>query len=202
MLIVEGRKTILSSTIIEDLLQELPEEPIAYFYFDFNDSTKQYTDKMLRSLTNQLFSDCQPIPEPVVSLFKSCQDGDRQPRTQDLLRLLSTLICSSDRTFIVLDALDECEDREELIDSIMEIVAWVPGRLNLIMTSREIKDLATLIDSKLGQQSRTFIQNERVDDDIRSYVHSKLQNSRHFERWQPAVRTETEQKLAGRSDGM
>ena len=197
-------KTVLSSTVLEHILQEGSNKHAAYFYFDFNDSTKQYHDKMLRSLIMQLSSNHQSIPEPLLSFFKSCQDGAKPPQTKDLETLLKALIDLYEKTFIVLDGLDECEDRQELLNFIESAIGWKSQKLNVIMTSRKLKDFEDLFDAEMEERSRLSIQNENVDEDIRSYVHGKLQNDRKFKRWQgqPKVRQEIETKLMEKSDGM
>src|SRR5271163_1940880 len=43
-------KTILSSTIIEDLGKTLWCQPLLYFYFNFSDTDKQTLESMVRSL--------------------------------------------------------------------------------------------------------------------------------------------------------
>ncbi|EDU50673.1 vegetative incompatibility protein HET-E-1 [Pyrenophora tritici-repentis Pt-1C-BFP] len=58
-------KTILSSTIIEHLLQHCYDDTsmvTAYFYFDFNDTQKQDPKLMLRSLLYQLLQSSVVIP--------------------------------------------------------------------------------------------------------------------------------------------
>jgi hypothetical protein len=57
-------KTILSSTIIEDVLYHYhdPTMAVIYFYFDFNDVEKQQYEKMLRSLITQLSLQCTSTP--------------------------------------------------------------------------------------------------------------------------------------------
>ena len=190
--------------MLEHILQEGPNNSAAYFFFDFNDGTKQYLDKMLRSLIVQLFSNHQSIPEPLISLFMSCQSGARPPQTKDLEALLKALIDLYDKTFIVLDALDECEDRQELLNFIENAIGWKSQKLNMIMTSRKLKDFEDFFDAELDERSRLSIQNAEVDEDIRSYVRGKLQNDRRFKRWrgQPKVREEIETRLMEKSDGM
>ena len=190
--------------MLEHVLQEGSNKNVAYFYFDFNDSTKQYHDQMLRSLIIQLFSNHQSIPEPLLFLFKSCQNGAKPPPTKDLEALLKALIDLYEKTFIVLDALDECEDRQELLNFIDSAIAWTSRKLNLIMTSRKLKEFEDFFDAEMEERSRLSIQNEKVDEDIRSYVHAKLQSDRKFKRWrgQPKVREEIETKLMEKSGGM
>lgn len=197
-------KTVLSSTLVENLLREEPNITIAYFYFDFNETAKQYHEKMLRSLVSQLSFKHQSIPKPLNSLFESCQNGAKPPQAKDLETLLKTLIESSEKTFIVLDALDECEDRQELLKFIGMTLAWGSEKLNVIMTSRRLKDIDDFFEDELKEENRLSIQNKQVDEDIRSYVHGKLQSGRRFKRWQrfPEVQKEIETKLMDKSDGM
>ena len=197
-------KTVLSSTVLEHILQDIPNSNAAYFYFDFNDSTKQYHDKMLRSLIKQLSFNHQSIPEPLLSLFESCQDGAKPPQTKDLETLLKALIDLYEKTFIVLDALDECEDRQELLNFVESAIRWRSQKLNIVMTSRKLKVFEDLFDAEIEEWSRLSIQNEKVDQDIRSYVHGKLQNDRRFKRWrgQPKVKEEIVTRMVEKSDGM
>ena len=159
---------------------------------------------MLRSLIMQLFSNHQFISEPLASLFKSCQNGEKQPQMEDLETLLKALIESSKKIYIVLDALDECERREELLDFLEKAMEWKSEKLNLLMTGRRLKEFEDFFDGELDERSRLSIQNEEVDEDIRSYIHGKLQSDRRFKRWQrqPEVQEEIESKLMKKSDGM
>lgn len=197
-------KTVLSATVVENLLQEGPNIAAAYYYFDFNEAAKQDHNKMLRSLVLQLFSKHGSIPEPLASLFKSCQDGAKPSQTQDLEKLFKAFIESSEKTFIVLDALDECEDRQELLDFIETAIAWGLENLNVIVTSRKLKEFDDFFGDQLQGKNRLSIQNQRVDVDIHSFVHGKLQNDRRFRRWQrhPKVQEEIETRLMEKSGGM
>ena len=197
-------KTVLSSTVLEHILQEEVNNNAAYFYFDFNDSTKQYQDKMLRSLVVQLSFSHQSIPDPLLSLFNSCQSGAKPPQTKNLETLLKALIDLHEKTFIILDALDECEDRQELLNFIENVIEWKSQKLNVLVTSRKLKEFEDFFDAEIEGQSRLSIQNEQVDEDIRLYVHGKLQNDRRFKRWrsQPKVQEEIVTVMMEKSDGM
>ncbi len=197
-------KTVLSSTVIETLSQEKSNSAVVYFYFDFNDSTKQHVDNMLRSLVLQLLTSFDSIPGPMDSLFKACQEGAKPPQINDLERVFEALVDSNDRTFVVLDALDECESRQELLDFLTSAIERKDSGLSMIMTSRRLRDFDNFFDDYLGDQSKVSIQNESVDDDIRSYVHGRLLHDRRFRRWQkqPRVQEEIESRLMEKSEGM
>ena len=86
----------------------------------------------------------------------------------------------------------------------MSAIGWKSQKLNIVMTSRKLKDFEDLFDAEIEERNRLSIQNEKVDEDIRSYVHGMLQNDRRFKRWrgQPKVLGERETKLIEKSDGM
>lgn len=200
----ESGKTVLSSTIIERLSQEKSNSAVAYFFFDFNDSAKQHVDNMLHSLVLQIISSSESIPNAIDSLFKSCQDGARSPQTDDLVRMFEALVVSKMKIVVVLDALDECEDREDLLLFLESAIGRRANGLSMILTSRRLREFDDLFDDNLGEQSKISIQNEEVDNDIRSYIHGRLSHDRRFKRWQkqPSVQEEIERRLMEKSEGM
>ena len=197
-------KTILSSTIIEKLSQETSNCAVAYFYFDFNQGTQQYVINMLCSLVQQLLSRFESIPEPIDSLFKACQEGAKPPQINQLERVFKALVDSNERTFVVLDALDECESRDELLEFLEIAIKRKADGLSIIMTSRKLREFDDFFSSYLSDQSRISIQNEKVDEDILSYVRGRLLHDRKFKRWQkqPRVQEEIQNRLMEKSDGM
>lgn len=197
-------KTVLSSTIIEKLSQETSNCATAYFYFDFNDSTKQNVDNMLRSLVLQLLSGFESIPGSIVSLFKACGDGAKSPQINDLKSVFQALVDSNKRTFVVVDALDECESRQELLNFLESAIERKADGLSMVVTSRRLKEFDDFFHDHLPDQSKLSIQNERVDDDIRSYIHGRLSHDRRFRRWQkqPRVQEDIESRLMKKSGGM
>jgi Cdc6-like AAA superfamily ATPase len=132
-------KTILSSTIIEHLVQHCHDDTTvvtAYFYFDFSDTQKQDPELMLRSLLCQSLQRSVVIPKGVDALFSACENGHRQPSLHALLELKPQAMQQFTHAYIVLDALDECTQRQELMDVLETVAAWQLGNVHLLMTSR------------------------------------------------------------------
>ncbi len=92
-----------------------------YFYFDFNDVEKQEQEKMIRSLILQLSSQCESTSQGLEALHSSCMNDERQPMHDKLLATLHQMMKSFEKTFVILDALDECSKRRELLEDIEEI---------------------------------------------------------------------------------
>jgi uncharacterized protein YdaU (DUF1376 family) len=143
-------KTILSSTIIGTLLQHCRNDHsmvTAYFYFDFNDIQKQDPESMLRSLLCQLLQRSVAIPSGLDALFSSCKNGQRQLSLHALLEVTQEMFQEFTHVYIVLDALDECTQRLELMDVLTTVARWQLHNLHLLMTSRKERDIENSLES-------------------------------------------------------
>jgi hypothetical protein len=200
-------KTILSSTIIEDVLYYCSNDPVmvvVYFFFDFNDIEKQKYEKMIRSLITQLSLRCASMPRVLAALFSSCMNGEQQPTSDTLLTTLQQMTQEFNEIFVILDALDECKERQELLEDIDKIAGWRKGKLHILVTSRREKDIEESLDILANDQRKVCIQSALVNDDIRAYVQKRLQSDQNLKRWRnkPDVQEEIKMQLMGKADGM
>jgi|SRR5450432_713150 len=200
-------KTVLASSIIEELLQSYHPDSfraVIYFYFDFNDTEKQLHEKMLRSLVTQLSIRLGSIPSALEQFFSSCQDGERQPPVDGLLETLRSIIEEFDEIFVVLDALDECRERQELLGDIEKVVAWENPKSHIIVTSRREKDIEERMEAFVKNEEKIPIQNALVDEDIRAYVSGRLQTDWQLKRYRkrPEIQQEIQRTLMNKADGM
>ncbi|KAI1528603.1 vegetative incompatibility protein HET-E-1, partial [Pyrenophora tritici-repentis] len=156
-------KTILSSTIIEHLLQHCHDDTsivTAYFYFDFNDTQKQDPELMLRSLLCQFLQRSVVIPKGVDALFLSCENGKRQPSLHALLEVTREAAQEFAHVYVVLDALDECTQRSELMDMLDTVAGWQLNKLHLLMTSRKERDIETSLESYVREEDAVCLQRD------------------------------------------
>ncbi|SLM38552.1 P-loop containing nucleoside triphosphate hydrolase, partial [Lasallia pustulata] len=200
-------KTVLSSTIINAVLQEpqsKSEIAVAYFYFDFNNVQKQKSDKMIRSLITQLSRQSKKKLNKLEALFSFCNNGERQPDVEGLLIVLKEVVEGFDETYIVLDALDECSDREELLERMGEIQGWKLRQLRMLVTSRWLIDIKESLEPLTEPRGKICVQSSLVDADILTYVRGRLQNDRALKRWRgmPQVQEEIETTLKEKANGM
>ncbi|KAI2483800.1 RNA helicase domain containing protein [Pyrenophora tritici-repentis] len=166
-------KTILSSTIIEHLLQHCHDNTsmvTVYFYFDFNDTQKQDPELMLHSLLCQLVQRSVVIPKGVDALFSSCENGKRQPSLHALLQVTREVAQEFTHVYVVLDALDECTQRSELMDMLETIAEWQLDNLHLLMTSRKERDIESSLEEYIKDKDAVCLQRDVVDKDIQRYV--------------------------------
>ena len=177
---------------------------VTYFYFDFTDVEKQRHDNMIRSLITQLSLRCTGAPGALAALFSSCMDGERQPTSDALLTTLQQMIGEFKEVFVILDALDECKERQELLEDINEIAGWKSEKLHILATSRREKDIEESLSLLVSDKRKVCFQDEPVNDDIRAYIQKRLQTDQNLKRWRnkPEVQQEIETKLMDKADGM
>ena len=139
-----------------------------------------------------------------MALFSSCMNGERRPTSDALLTTLQQMIQEFNEIFLILDALDECKERQELLEDINRITRWKIGKSHILATSRREKDIEESLGSLVNDHKRVCIQSALVNDDIRTYVQKRLQSDQNLKRWRnkPEVQQEIETKLMGKADGM
>ncbi|KJK73800.1 hypothetical protein H634G_10906 [Metarhizium anisopliae BRIP 53293] len=201
-------KTILSSTIIEDLERTSP-QCLLYFYFDFNDTHKQTLDSMVRSLMSQLYSKGGDPLKELDSLYSSFQDGRRQPPGESLCKTFLRMVEQIKDVWIILDALDECLTRggpstEGLLLWIRDLLTSEQRNVHLLVTSRPEQDINSVVSEFADQKHIVPIQSDLIANDIHSYVHTRVRQREGLKRWrsQPAIQDEIESRLMEQADGM
>ncbi|KAL4961575.1 uncharacterized protein BDV14DRAFT_203609 [Aspergillus stella-maris] len=178
-------KTTLSSTIIDHLQERCyidgnSRKALTYFYFDFNDAKRQSADDMMRGIISQFVSQTNEISAFVDALFAS--KSGQLATFDELVQLLQQLVSAFDDVFLVLDALDECENKDRLWKALQRINAN-NGRLHLLITSRS-NDEAEMGFNRLKLGTKIILHGTNVDNDIRSYVQERLRSDPKLRRWQ------------------
>jgi hypothetical protein len=188
---------------LQSILEEQKSKPdiqIAYFYFDFNDAQKQSSNKALRSLLFQFALQNADIRTALQDLYRNCGEGQQQPLDSMVRSLLQRAVHGPYSKYIVIDALDECTDREALLDFIYLIESSKIPDLHMLISSRremDIEDvLATVADYIVKFQSAL------VDKDIGNYVKDRLATDRKLKRWPVSVRDEIAGTMQKKADGM
>ncbi|KAH7086508.1 ankyrin repeat-containing domain protein [Paraphoma chrysanthemicola] len=202
-------KTVLSSTIVEDLQKTSPRLNILYFYFDFSDPTKQTLENMVRSFVNQLDRMHEKTPEQLASLFSSCEQTGCQPRLESLCQILFQVMDSLEDIYVVIDALDECQTRrgpysEGLLSWIMKLFGSGSRNVHFLATSRPEHDIETKLNDLTTIENIILIHGKFLDNDIHDYVRTRIRVGDGLKRWRrhTAVQEEIESALMQKANGM
>lgn len=202
-------KTILSSAIVEDLEEKDASQKPLYFYFDFNNTSKQSFEKAVRSLITQLYGKRGDVRRHLDLLYSSCEDGIRQPSIDQLRNTFQDMVQVAGEVWIILDALDECQTRvghsaEGLLSWIESIRSSQQTNFHILATSRPEQEIQSTIKKWAREQDIIPIQSDLVAEDIRAYVHTKVREHDDLSRWQsrPDVQDQIESALTQKAHGM
>lgn len=159
---------------------------------------------MIRSLLIQLSLRFMTLPQALESLFETCMSGMQQPTVDALMKTLYLLVQEFDQTFIILDALDECKDRRDLLQTIGKIHGWQPQGIHTLLTSRQEMDIEHSLGPFISQENKICLQSGFVDEDIRTYIRDRLKTDQGLKRWQNyvEVQKEIEMTLMSKAGGM
>lgn len=200
----------LSSTVIEYLENSYGDDPrvaLGYFYFSFDDSKKQDTVAMLRSLIKQLCLQRRDIPESVKNLMTKYKDMDRDPTVAILERTATATMEDFEATFIVIDALDECptDRRKMLLNSLCRILNSISDNVHLLCTSRKERDIEDAFDYLWAEPSKAAVDlslhKQEVDADIGLHINQELSDWT-YKRWPAEIKAEVTAALIDKADGM
>ena len=109
------------------------------------------------------------------------------------------MLQANSSTYIIIDALDECVEREDLLSLVRQIVDW-KGGVHLLATSRKEKDIDG--DVSVCTMHQKDVQNEDVDADIRLHVRKQIQHDPKLAAWPLQIQQEIEQTLGSGANGM
>ena len=154
----------------------------------------------IRSVVLQFAAQCSHLPDLLQLAHSQSQSEQKQPTVNDMTTVLRQMLKSFSTTYILLDALDECTDREDFLHFIEVLMSWNISSLHMLATSRKENDIATSLDPLVTSQ--LCIQNELVDADIRVLVLERLSNDTKLKRWPVSVQKEIESTLMKGANGM
>jgi hypothetical protein len=173
---------------------------VSYFYFDFNDAAKQSSRKAIRSLLFQTALQVNDTFDDLERLYHKCSSGQQQPAEDTIQSLFKDAMVRPGVKYIILDALDECTDREGLLLFIQELAASKLRDLHILATSRREKDiedeLSPVADHNINIQSAI------VDEDIRVYIRDRMATDAKLKKWPVSVQNEIMTVLMEKAGGM
>jgi len=175
VLSLTGGDAIYSSVVVDYLCNHAIDQGVAVacFYYDFASREAQSPTNMLGSLLSQLLSGQEAIPEAIRNEFMGQKKllGGRRVRFQDIVKMFPA-VSSLRRTFICIDALDECipEHQVEVLGALGQILQRSP-KTRIFMTGRS--HVRGVVERELGGGAISVSIKPR-DGDIVTYLRARL----------------------------
>lgn len=158
---------MLTSFIVRDLSGKT-QGGVLYFFCKAGDTDKRLPVHVLRTLLWQLLQ----LDKSMYSLLEQIYRNSGRPTAESYVEVCQALRHILSRTtkwplFIVVDALDECEEADQLVEALRSSVIASAGPLNLIFTSRDDFEVRRVLDFC---QSEIAIHPDLVWRPIHDYV--------------------------------
>jgi Cdc6-like AAA superfamily ATPase len=162
-------KTIAASIVVDHLQRKFQDEAgigIAYLYCNFQQQQEQNPKDLLLSLLKQLSQ--SSIPETVITLYRCHKTKGTRPSFDEISNILHTVVAGYSRTFIIVDALDECRISDRVRDEFMLKIFSLQARANanIFATSRPIPDITAAFEKR----GDTILKISASHEDLQRYL--------------------------------
>ena len=171
----------------------------AYFFFDGRDGQTglRTVESLIRSLIGQISTSYKGLPATLTKLYHSCLDGDSQPSVKSLQDALFLILEAFSDVYIILDALDECAEREDLLKWITEMISWRKGKLHLLATTRPEDDISKHL--RFLDPNHVCVKSDLVACDVARYIDHVLETEKL---WTNEVKATIKSTLLENTKGM
>ncbi|KAM6514156.1 hypothetical protein FALCPG4_015315 [Fusarium falciforme] len=196
-------KTIITSIVVQDLVTRSRDDndtAIAYIYLDYLRRHEQKVEDLLTDILKQLSDYQSSMPSELDELHKKHTGIGRRtrPSFQEISNVLQCVTALYPRTFIVIDALDECDDsdgsRSRLLHELKD--PQQKSGAKLFATSRHIPDIAAEF------QGCATLEIRAADQDILAYLEGRALELPKCASRSPSLKEEIKQGILRAADGM
>ena len=194
-------KTICSAIVINDLHVRFGSEAsvgIAYLYCNFRRQQEQKPDNLLASLLKHLVQKSPSIPASLLQLYEQRQNSSQRLGFDEISEILRSLIQIFSKTYIVVDALDECHvsqgDRHRFLTELFSLQQEL--NVKLLVTSRDIPEIKNYFSKSLVLEIRAS------EDDVWKYLNSQVSRLPSFVSNSIPLQQEITRQITSAVDGM
>lgn len=158
---------------------------------------------MFGSLVAQLAAQTEDVPNAIRELYERKLDQKRgiveKLYLEDLAPLLPVIAGEFDRSYVIVDGLDECSNRQILLDTLVKLDAPSNNpKLHLMFTSRRELD----IERTFKQGSALCIQNAEVACDVELHVKSEIERRTKLKKLPDQWKSRIVQEMVNGAEGM
>jgi hypothetical protein len=153
----------------------------------------------MAGIWRQLASDDGALTTEARSLYRRHANKGTRPPLTDVLKVLCSQIKLYSKIYIVIDALDELPEDQQIRKSFLAALRALDPAGNILITSRFID---TIAESLKGTQK---LEISAESEDVRSYVHARIDQAdrlSQFVQKEPALGTEIVSVVLKNADKM
>jgi hypothetical protein len=191
MIIVHTRSIVLEH--LQTFFKDNDRVAITCIYLNYKEQIEQTIPNLISSLLKQIVQDQPQTSDTIRAFYSHHKDRSTRPILDQLVKALQQEIATYFKVFIVVDALDECENLETRSKLLRTLRSFTKiGTVRLMVTSRDLPSITQEVDSI----KRIDI---RADDkDIERYLKDRIATGpQHLSRLKEDIVSHIVQNAAG-----
>lgn len=145
----------------------------AHFYFNYQNRDRFSAEIVFRSLLKQLLIFCAKLPKQILELHRRAKSQERPLQLEDLVQALQFICADFDHTFLIIDALDECdkEQRKAILRGLSSLQK--KSSIRIFLTGRPHLD----DDIRRSFGAPLQVEIGAADSDLEIYLSMKIDDS-------------------------
>ncbi|KAI9755847.1 MAG: hypothetical protein M4579_004129 [Chaenotheca gracillima] len=148
---------------------------IAWIYCSYKEKSEQTAANLIGSLLKQHVERRGFVPDTVSNFYNGHEKNRTRPNHAELVKILRSEIEHYSKIFLVVDALDECQDDNEGTRSILiNELRSLPGDLSILFTTRH-QGLIPPISNGVNR-----IEIKAIEQDVSRYVQGRIKNEKRL----------------------
>ena len=183
-------KTMMAAIAIDHLCRTTLSDDIgvAYLFCSYKAQAYQTVTSLFAALLKQLVQNRSDIAAPVTQMYENHSKRKSRPFLDEILQVLRSICRTYTTLYIVVDALDECEDRYATRSQLLDLLQGLQAGKNiqLMLTSRFIPEQfqsAPRLEVRANEQDvRRFVAGQiprlpkciQHDDRLKQTVYNKI----------------------------
>lgn len=192
-------KTFIASIVVDYLHHSFRDDSNVGVAFAFlNHQEPLSAPELLSLLLKQLVP--QSVPKVVTDMCNHHRQKVTRPFLDEIFTTLCNLAASYSKTFIIIDALDECSAsdgyRKEILAKLFDIQDAVGT--NILATGRPISEIV----ERFQKRDATACEIRARDDDVHRFVTHQLETFEGFIEESPELKAQAADTITKATDGM
>jgi hypothetical protein len=189
-------KSVVAATLIDHLKKE--KVPVLYFFFRQIIDANHVPQAALRDWLDQLLEYSPPLQAKLAAYLKESRSL-QSLSASDFWALIKTAMLYLPRVYCVVDALDEIDHGQDMLDfleGLMKLGTWRPAQIKIVITSRPVPSVE--VPLRHAQTLDLRLEENMVDRDIATFVQHMIKASSIEERYHESIR----EAVPGKANGL
>ncbi|KAI9774836.1 MAG: hypothetical protein M1840_000052 [Geoglossum simile] len=165
-------KTVLTSIVVNHISNRCTssDAAVAFLYCDYQDQSFQTASSLIANLVKQFVLLKDTFFKPLEELYENLTQGKMKPNLKDLESLILSICKTFGRSYIVIDALDECSpDQRKLLLTVIR--NFQRASIKIFVTSRQHAQ-----DVERAFSGHARIEIKATEPDLRAYIEHQIED--------------------------